>query len=402
MISNTFFMALRAIRQNVMRSALTVLGIVIGVGSVVLLVTIGQGASMQVADEIGAMGENLLTLRPGAAHRPGEPSAAAPSLTVQDAEAVVREVNGVDFVAPSAASNMVVVYGNANWSTTVTGTTDSYFSCHGYRIDKGRDFVGGEEIGMKPVCVLGATVKEKLFGTEESLGKRIRIGKMPCSVIGTLQPKGQNSMGMDRDDIILVPVRVFQRRIAGNDTISRISITVSKNRSTAAVKADVESLMRERRGLISGATDNFEVRDLKEIASAMQQTTSVMTTLLSAIAAVSLLVGGIGIMNIMLVSVTERTREIGIRLAIGATRAEVRLQFLVEAAVLSGFGGLFGIGLGTGGAYLATKALDMPFIPSPMITAVALIFSVAVGILFGSLPAHRASRLDPMEALRHE
>ncbi len=402
MFSNTFFMALRAIRQNLMRSALTVLGIVIGVGSVAALVTIGQGASAQVANEIGSMGENLLTLRPGAARRPGEPSAAAPSFTVADADAVLREVSGVDFVAPTAASSAVVVYGNANWSTSVTGTTGSYLSTNRFDIAEGRNFVSTEETGMKPVCIIGDTVRVKLFGGEEALGARIRVGKMPCTIIGILRPKGQNAMGMDQDDLILTPIRVFQRRIAGNDNVSRISITVSKNRSTTTVKADVEALMRERRGVLSEATDNFEVRDLKEIASAMQQTTSVMTTLLTAIAAVSLLVGGIGIMNIMLVSVTERTREIGIRLAIGATRSEVRLQFLVEAAVLSGFGGLFGIGIGSGGAYLATRALEMPFIPSPIITAVALIFSVAVGILFGSLPAHRASRLDPMEALRHE
>ena len=209
-------------------------------------------------------------------------------------------------------------------------------------------------------------------------------------------------MGMDRDDIVLLPIRVFQRRIAGDDAVTRISVTVSKSAATTSVKTQIEGLLRERRRAASGEADNFEVRDLQEIASAMQQTTNVMTTLLSAIAAVSLLVGGIGIMNIMLVSVTERTREIGIRLAIGARRSEVRLQFLVEAAVLSGFGGIFGLIVGNGGAYLATRFLGMPFVPSPVIAVTALLFSVVVGVVFGSLPAHRASRLDPMEALRHE
>lgn len=402
MLSNTVFMALRAIRQNLMRSALTVLGIVIGVASVAALVTIGQGATEQVTREISAMGENMLMVRPGAARRPGEAHSSAPPFSLEDAAAIQREITGIDYAAPSASSGMVVIFGNANWSTSVTGTTADYLSVIGFSLASGRTFTTSEETGMKPVCLIGATVKDKLFSSEEPIGQRLRIGKMPCTVIGTIAPKGQNAMGMDQDDIVLLPIRVFQRRIAGNDAVTRVSVTVSKNRSTAAVKSDIEGLMRERRSAQSGGTDDFEVRDLKEIASAMQQTTAVMTTLLSAIAAVSLLVGGIGIMNIMLVSVTERTREIGIRLAIGARRSEVRLQFLVEAAVLSGFGGIFGLVLGNGGAYLATQLLDMPFIPSPVIAVTALVFSVAVGVLFGSLPAHRASKLDPMEALRHE
>jgi putative ABC transport system permease protein len=395
-------MALKAIRQNAMRSALTILGIVIGVASVVALVTIGQGAAEQVTREIGSMGENLLTLRPGARHRPGTPRAPAPGLTLEDVAAIGREVDGAAFVAPSSATSTVVVVGNANWSTAVTGTTAAYLNCRGYAIDQGRAFTPAEDQGLKPACIVGATVVKELFGGEPPLGKRIRIGKTPCTVIGTLTAKGENAMGMDQDDIVLMPIRVFQRRIAGDDQVSRINISVAEGRSTAVVRSDIESLMRERRGVTPGNPDNFEVRDLKEIASAIQQTTSVMTTLLAAIAAVSLLVGGIGIMNIMLVSVTERTREIGIRMAIGATRGEVRLQFLVEAAVLSGFGGLIGLGIGNAGALAATRALEMPFIPSPFIALVALLFSVIVGVVFGSLPAGRASRLDPMEALRHE
>ncbi len=402
MFSNTLFMALRAIRQNLMRSALTVLGIVIGVASVAALVTIGQGAAEQVKREISSMGDNMLMIRPGAPHRPGMPHTSATAFELADAEAISREVSGIDYVAPSAASAAVVIFGNTNWSTSVTGSTNAYLSVLGYSIAKGREFSSIEQNGTKPVCIIGTTVKEKLFETEEPLGAQIRIGKLPCTIIGVLASKGENAMGMDQDDIILVPIRVFQRRIAGNDNVSRISVTVSAHHSTTAVKTEIENLLRERRPAAAGEGDDFEVRDLQEIASAMQQTTSVMTTLLSAIAAVSLLVGGIGIMNIMLVSVTERTREIGIRLAIGARRSEVRTQFLVEAAVLSGFGGLFGLALGNGGAYLATKFLNMPFIPSPVIAAFALVFSVAVGVLFGSLPAHRASRLDPMEALRHE
>jgi putative ABC transport system permease protein len=402
MLSNTLLMALRAIRQNVMRSALTVLGIVIGVGSVAALVTIGQGAAAQVAQEIGSLGENLLMIRPGGFHRPGMPHTAASSLTLGDVQAIEREIKGAAYVAPSSGTMKVIIFGNANLSTTVTGTTGDYLPCRGYHIASGRTFTAAEAMGMKPVCILGATVVETLFGAVDPVGQRLRVGKMPCTVIGTLASKGENAMGMDQDDLVLMPIRVFQRRIAGNDDIDTISVSVSKDRSTSAVSRDIEALMRERRKVAPGADDDFDVRDLQEIATAIQGTTTVMTTLLSAIAAVSLLVGGIGIMNIMLVSVTERTREIGIRMAIGARRSEVRLQFLVEAAVLSGLGGLIGLLLGNGGAYVATRALDMPFIPSPVIAVVALAFSVGVGILFGSLPAHRASRLDPIEALRHE
>ncbi len=395
-------MALRAIRQNAMRSALTILGIVIGVASVVALVTIGQGATLQVSREIGSLGENLLMLRPGARHRPGTPFAPGPGLTLDDAAAIAREVGGIDHVAPTASTATVVVFGNSNWSTSVTGTTAAYLDCHGFTVTGGRAFTPSEDHGLKPVCVIGATVQEELFGTGPALDKRIRIGRTPCTVIGTLAPKGENAMGMDQDDVVLMPIRVFQRRIAGDDDISLICISVSKGSSTSAVRADTESLMSERRGVLPGKEDNFDVRDLQEIASAIQQTTSVMTSLLAAIAAVSLLVGGIGIMNIMLVSVTERTREIGIRMAVGATRGEVRLQFLVEAAVLSGFGGLIGLILGNGGAWIATRAMSMPFVPSPFIAVIALVFSVVVGVVFGMLPAGRASRLDPMEALRHE
>jgi putative ABC transport system permease protein len=402
MLSNTLLMALRAIRQNLMRSALTVLGIVIGVASVAALVTIGQGATEQVAREIGSMGENLLMIRSGAAHRPGMPHTPAPSLTLDDTAAIEREIRGIDHVAPSSGTMKVVIFGNANLSTSVTGTTGAYLPCRGYTIATGRTFTRSEETGMKPVCILGATVIENIFGAVEPVGQRLRVGKMPCTIIGTLASKGENAMGMDQDDVVLMPIRVFQRRVAGTDDIDRISVSVSEGHDTGVVTADIEALMRERRKVAPGATDDFQVRDLQEIASAIQGTTSVMTTLLSAIAAVSLLVGGIGIMNIMLVSVTERTREIGIRMAIGARRSEVRLQFLVEAAVLSGLGGLIGLGLGNGGAYVATRALGMPFIPSAVIAVVAVVFSIGVGILFGSLPAHRASRLDPIEALRHE
>jgi putative ABC transport system permease protein len=402
MLADTIRMALRSIVQNLMRSALTMLGIVIGVGSVVALITIGEGAAAQVKQEISSMGENLLTLHPGAPRRPGEPHQDAEPFTLEDARVIRQEISGIDHAAPSQSSQIVVIYGNQNWSSSVMGTTSAYLDCHGYRIAAGRTFSETEETGLKPLCILGETVRRNLFDTENAQGERVRVGKALCTVIGTLASKGQNAMGFDQDDMILMPIRAFQRRIAGNDHISRISISVSKGKSTTAVKTSVEALMRDRRNVAPGTEDDFEVRDMAEIASVISQTTGVMTALLSAIAAVSLLVGGIGIMNIMLVSVTERTREIGIRLAIGARRSEVQIQFLVEAAALSGLGGLFGLLIGYGGAWVSTQMLLMPFIPSFLVAALALAFSIGVGVLFGMLPAHRASRLDPMEALRHE
>jgi putative ABC transport system permease protein len=401
-LANAFLMALRAILRNKMRSTLTVLGIVIGVGAVVALVTIGRGATAQVQREIGALGTNLLTLQAGAERRPGEPRAAADPLDLGDADAIRKEVDGIAAIAPVAASSALAVNANANWQTSITGTTSEYLSCRGYEIASGRIFSDSEQSAGALACVLGATVVKELFGGEDPVGRRIRVGRVSCSVIGTLAPKGQAAMGMDQDDLVLVPIRAFQRRVSGKDDVSRIEISVAVGRSTAAVSTAIASLMRDRRKVAPGGEDNFNVRDMAEIASAMTGTTTILTTLLSAIAAVSLLVGGIGIMNIMLVSVTERTREIGIRLAIGATGSEVMTQFLVEAAALSGLGGVIGLVLGTAGAYAATRGLDMPFAPSFAVAALAFAFSVLVGIVFGYLPAKRASRLNPIEALRHE
>ncbi|MCK9459212.1 MAG: ABC transporter permease [Proteobacteria bacterium] len=395
-------MSLRAILRNKMRSSLTILGIVIGVGAVVALVTIGQGATAQVQSQIGALGTNLLTLQSGAERRPGEARAAADPLEIGDATAIRSEIDGIAAIAPVASSNALAVNANVNWQTSITGTTAEYLECRGYKLASGRVFSDGEESSGALVCVVGATVVKELFAGEDPVGQRIRVGRISCSVIGVLAAKGQAAMGMDQDDIVLIPIRAFQRRVAGNDDISRIEISVAEGRSTGAVRTGIESLMRDRRRVEPGGEDNFRVRDMAEIASAMAGTTTILTTLLSAIAAVSLLVGGIGIMNIMLVSVTERTREIGIRLAIGATGSEVMTQFLVEAAALSGLGGLIGLALGNLGAFIATRSLEMPFSPSAIVAAIAFVFSVLVGIVFGYLPAKRASRLNPIEALRHE
>jgi putative ABC transport system permease protein len=401
MLANTLFMALRAIRRNVMRSVLTILGIVIGVGAVVALVTIGRGATSQVQGQIGALGTNLLTVQ-GGRHRPGTAPTASQPLSLDDVAAIEAEIGGIDHLAPVASSTALAINANLNWSTSITGTTATYLDCRGYELDSGRTFSASEESSGATVCVLGATVATELFGEDDPVGQRIRVGRISCAVLGALRAKGEAAMGMDQDNIVLIPIRAFHRRVSGKTDVSRIEVSVTDGRSTTAVRAEIESLMRERRKVAPGAEDDFSVRDMQEIASAMAGTTAVLTTLLSAIAAVSLLVGGIGIMNIMLVSVTERTREIGIRLAIGAIGSEVMLQFLVEAAVLSGLGGCIGLVLGNAGALLATNALEMPFEPSVPLAAVAFVFSVLVGIVFGWLPARRAAALNPIEALRHE
>lgn len=402
MFRNILMMALRAIQRNMVRSILTMLGIVIGVGSVVALVTIGDGASRQVASQIGALGENLLTVRPGADRKPGGARQEAIGFELADVAVLASEVSGLDAVAPSSSSKASAIFGNANVLSNVTGTTDAYLKCRGYSILSGRNFSEDENRSRTPLCILGQTVIDMLFPLDDPVGQRIRIGKTSCTVIGTLKSKGEAAMGGDQDDVILMPIQAFQRRISGSDFVSSIEVSVNSNRTTSVVKNEIESLMRERRSISIGEDDDFHVRDMQEIVATMQESSAVLTILLSAIAAVSLLVGGIGIMNIMLVSVTERTREIGIRLAIGATGGEVMMQFLVEAAMLSGIGGAVGLLIGWGSAYIAATMLGIPFTPSTGVASLAFIFSVVVGITFGFLPAQKAARLNPMEALRYE
>ncbi|OFV89517.1 MAG: multidrug ABC transporter substrate-binding protein [Acidobacteria bacterium RBG_16_68_9] len=401
MLSNALVLALREIRRNVLRSFLTVLGIVIGVAAVIIMVTIGDGATVQVREQIASLGSNLLIVRPGQRMGPGETSA-APPLRLDDARAIEGDIASVVAVAPAASQPVTAVSGNRNWSTSVTGTDNQYFTVRNWSIEAGREFAASELRAGKAVCVIGANVRKELFGVQDPLGNKIRLGKISCQVIGALAAKGQSGMGMDQDDIVLVPLRTFQRRIAGNQDISIIQVSVREGASTEKAQRDIERLMRTRRHIVSSEEDDFQVRDMKEIAQMLAGTTRILTTLLSAVAAVSLLVGGIGIMNIMLVSVTERTREIGTRLAIGALEREVLVQFLVEAVVLSSFGGLFGVILAFASSIGLAHMLRVPFIFNPGIVVVAFLFSAAVGVIFGYFPARKAARLDPIEALRHE
>jgi putative ABC transport system permease protein len=294
------------------------------------------------------------------------------------------------------------VYGTANRTTPAYGTDNGYFIAQAWSLKAGRQFLDGEIRSGRAACIIGDTVRDKLFGASDALGRSIRVNKVSCEVIGLLEAKGQSGFGIDQDDIVIMPLRVFQRRLAGNTDVQTILVSAEETADTGKVQADIEWLLRERRGITAGKEDDFSVRDMKQIAETQMGTTAVLTGLLGAVAAVSLLVGGIGIMNIMLVSVTERTREIGIRLAIGALERQVLLQFLVEATVLSLFGGMIGILLGLGLAWLATSALQVPFPVDPTIIVVAFVFSAVVGIVFGYFPARRAASLDPIEALRRE
>jgi putative ABC transport system permease protein len=403
MIWQTILLALRAIRRNVLRSSLTILGIVIGVAAVITMVTLGDGATAQVTTDISKLGSNMLQVRPGQGFRgPGGTRSTADMFDVDDAEAISREIFGLEAVAPTVSRSQQAIYGNKNWATSVMGTTNAYFQVRDWELESGRQFTEGELRSGRTVCILGSTVRDELFSDQDPLGATIRLQKLSCQVIGVLESKGQTGFGRDQDDMVIVPLRTLQRRIAGSNDVGALYVSAQDDISTNAVKKDIEALMRERRRIASSANDDFHVRDMQEIVSTLTSTTRVLTGLLGAVAAVSLLVGGIGIMNIMLVSVTERTREIGTRLAIGALEREVLMQFLIEAVVLSSFGGFFGIILGLLAAAAGAHVLGMPFVLNPGIVATAVVFSAAVGVIFGFFPARKAARLDPIEALRHE
>jgi putative ABC transport system permease protein len=397
----TFVMAVREVRRNALRSFLTMLGVVIGVGAVIAMVTIGNGATAKVQAEVGALGENMVVVMPGA-HRRGPVRSASTPFEEADVEALRREVLGLEALSGTAQASGSVVYGNENWSPSITGADNDFLKIRGYTLSTGRAFSALELRVGAPVCILGHTVKEALFGTTACVGERLRVGRVSCQIIGVLRAKGQAAVGPDQDDVVLMPMRAVQRRITGNTDVNIIYAAVASGSSTASVKAQIEAVLRERRRVQPGAEDDFTVRDLKELAEAMSSITAALTGLLGGIAAVSLLVGGIGIMNIMLVSVTERTREIGTRLAIGALGSEVLWQFLVEAVVLSTTGGLIGIAFGLGLSLGVTHYLELPYVVAPGIALGAFAFSAFVGIVFGFLPARKAARLNPIEALRHE
>ncbi|BAO28311.1 antimicrobial peptide ABC transporter permease [Sulfuritalea hydrogenivorans sk43H] len=402
MLLNALLLALRAIRRNLMRSFLTVLGIVIGVGAVITMVTLGNGATRMVSDQISSLGINLLILRPGQQLGPGRESAGAANFRLTDVEALQAQIPSLHAVAPVVGSRVTLVVGSQNWSSQVSGTSNAYFTAGNWKIAAGRSFDEDEETAGKAVCVIGDTVRKQLFGSGSPLGGELRVKNFTCIVVGLLAAKGQGAMGQDQDDVVLMPIRTVQRRLTGNQDVSTMMLSMRDGANADQVMVQIRRLMRERRKLAESEEDNFNVMDTKQIAETLSGTIRTMTGLLGAVAAVSLLVGGIGIMNIMLVSVTERTREIGIRLAIGALEHEVLLQFLIEAVVLSALGGLIGITLAFVTCLGLTALMNMPFLFNPGINLLAFVFSAMIGIVFGYMPARRAASLDPIVALRYE
>jgi len=401
MIWTTVLMAFREIWRNPMRSALTMLGIVIGVASVIIMVALGRGAAAKITADIAGMGTNLLIATPGSERR-GPVASVAQPFKQDDVRAVVRELEGAAEVAPAGSMGALLVRGNQNWNSTVTGSTNAYFRIRAFQLELGEGFSDSQIQSGAAVCVIGSTVRTKLFGAQDPVGSTIRIARIDCAVIGVTRSKGQSTFGQDQDDYVLVPLATFQRRLTGSTDVGVIFFGARKANQIPQVKAQIIALLRERRRIAPGALPDFNVASMQEITATLDTVTEALITLLGAIAGVSLLVGGIGIMNIMLVSVTERTREIGIRLSIGARGREVLFQFLVEAMALSGIGGAVGILLGLLASWFAARLMHLPFSFVPDMVAIAFVFSATVGVAFGYLPARKASRLNPIEALRYE
>jgi putative ABC transport system permease protein len=402
MLWESIKLALRTIRRNVLRSILTLLGIVIGVAAVIALVTIGQGAKDKVASEMSKLGSNMLIARPGSP-TPGPPTGGdARSFTERDVDTLRSGLADVRAMAASSTRQVKVVFGTASLDVQIVGTEPDYFTTQDWTFSSGGGFSDSDARSGTALCVIGTTLVRDLLQGAEPLGQVLRVGTMPCEVIGTLAPKGQSAFGTDQDNTLVMPLRTFQRRISGSTRIATINVSAASPEVLPKVQAAMTEILRETRRVGEGEEDDFSVRDMTQIAATMSSTTTVMTGLLGAVAAVSLLVGGIGIMNIMLVSVAERTREIGIRLAIGALGHQVLTQFLVEAIVLCLIGGFLGVLLGLALAYGGSVALAVPFTFNPGIAALAVAFSGIIGVVFGFFPARRAARLDPIEALRHE
>jgi len=396
--------AMRALARNKLRSGLTMLGIIIGVGAVIAMVGVGQGAATQVQGQIANMGTNVLIVWSGSGNMGGVRTGAAgvKSLVTEDMNAILRECPSVKKAAPGVQTRGQVVYGNQNWSTQVQGTTSDFFDIRVWPLKSGIAFDQAEVDRAGNVAVIGTTVEQVLFGSEDPLGKTIRIKNQLFRVIGVTAPKGQSPYGQDQDDVIYVPYTTCQKKLAGITWLQTIHVQATSQETTALAQQQIETLLRERHRIRPGDDADFNVRNMADIAQLADESSRVMTLLLGSIASVSLIVGGIGIMNIMLVSVTERTREIGIRMAIGATESNVQQQFLIEAVVLSLLGGILGIMFGLTASGIISRVLRWPTLISPVAIIVAVVFSAAVGVFFGFYPARKAASLDPIEALRYE
>jgi putative ABC transport system permease protein len=402
MIWETVRLALLSIRRNVLRSFLTLLGIVIGVAAVIAMLTIGNGTTEKVKADISKLGSNLLVVRSGRAAGPSATDNAARQLNDKDVEALAKHLVGARAISPASQKQVRVIYGTENLTSGVTGTNSDYLVARDWQLASGRPFSDSEARSGAGVCLIGETVRQQFFGSADPEGETIRVNRTSCKVIGLLESKGFTGFGQDQDNVVLMPLAAYQRRIAGNRDIDSIYVAANDTTPTSVLLPRVENILRDTRRIGPDQEDNFSIRDMTQIADTMAAATTTMTGMLGAVAGVSLLVGGIGIMNIMLVSVTERTREIGIRLAIGAHEKHILIQFLVEATVLSLMGGIIGILLGLSLAGIASLTLAIPFAPSLATILIAVGFSALIGMVFGFFPALRGARLNPIDALRHE
>lgn len=403
----SFRIALRALLANKMRSSLTLLGIIIGVGAVIAMIAVGSGAKKRIEEQIASMGSNLLVVMSGSATSGGIRFGAGtvPTLTVEDAKAIASEIPGIKYVAPSYNGIAQVVFGNQNWSTVIYGSTPEILEIREWSLIAGRSFTQQDIDGATKVCILGKTVVENLFGGSDPIGQIVRIKKIPFTVIGVLSPKGQSTWGQDQDDIIFVPLTTAQKRLFGMQfpgMVRSISVQAIGPEVMRDVEEQITGLLRQRHRIPQGQDNDFTVRNLTEVASRAEESARVMSLLLGAIASISLIVGGIGIMNIMLVSVTERTREIGIRMAVGAKGRDILLQFLIESLMLSLMGGMLGIAIGIVGTLILVHFTQWPILFSLKAILLAFLFSGSVGVFFGFYPARKASLLNPIDALRYE
>ena len=406
-VPSTLKISMRALRVNKMRSALTMLGIVIGVGAVIAMLAVGTGARQRISEQISSIGSNLIMVLSGASSAGGIRMGAGtqPTLSLGDSDAIQKEASSVQEVAPILGGVAQVVYGNQNWSTGVTGTSPSMLKVRDWNLSAGRPFTDDDVKSAAKVCLIGQTIVDNLFGSIDPVGQVIRIKKIPFTVVGVLEEKGQSPSGQDQDDTIYIPVTTAQKKVFGTAFPGMIRIIMVKARSTedmANAEKEITDLLKQRHRIGPKQENDFTVRNLTQMLQTAEQSTKVMTILLGAIASVSLIVGGIGIMNIMLVSVTERTREIGIRMAGGAKTREIRLQFIIEAIILSLIGGIMGIVIGISGSKILSMLAGWPTTVSPLAVMLSFGFSGLVGIFFGFYPAYKASLLDPIEALRYE
>ncbi len=401
--------AFRALRINKLRSSLTMLGIIIGVGAVIAMVAVGSGATQRIRDQIASIGSNVIMVMPGSITASGIRlgSGYAVSLTLDDAKAIARDCPAVQAVAPSSRSGAQVVYGNNNWATSIYGTTPDYLTIRDIAIQSGAAFTDQDVDADAKVALLGQTVVDNLFNGADPVGQVIRIKRVPLTVVGTLVPKGQSPTGQDQDDVVIVPISTAQKKLFGvnqarANSVGSLMVQARGPQFIQAAQDEMRSVLRQRHHLQSGQDDDFSIRNLEEVFQAQETSSRVMSILLAAIASVSLIVGGIGIMNIMLVSVTERTREIGLRQAVGAKTRDILTQFLVEAVTLSILGGVIGIALGILASKLISMFAQWSTLVSPGAILLAFVFSALVGVFFGFYPARKAALLDPIEALRYE